>query len=271
MPLPINNLCKKVALVFIFFMLTFCKNEKIGENKRDYFEILHLVKMFYPDFQILRYEDLTNDLRDYLKEIQLNEHPGWIRDDFNGDGINDYATLLWKKEIKKDGKVYRYNKFVIFISKDKNLVPLEIFEENYEDIYETNKCIPFQYRKSHTDIFLRTGSDEECHYEKFEGGLTTIGNRKIPVVKLEGDCIPENIRHSGVCGLYLTWGYSWYLDKIPAGELVKHTEAFEVEPGEPEEVILKFPAVEFILFESASSVYYWDEETQKIKVIPTSD
>lgn len=236
-------------------------------------EILRLVKRFYPDFQIVQNKDLDQDLQDFLREKHLDNHPTWIKSDFNGDGINDYAVLLWKKEIKKKGLVHYYRKFVIFVSKNKSVSPVVIYEDEYENISETNECIPLEYRKSKKEIFLQWGSDEECKHFGVRGNFTTVGKRRVPVVKVEPSCIPESIKKNISCGFYIPWRLSilWYLREVPAGNLIKHTKAFAPPPGKPEEVFLKFPAVEWNFFERAAFVIFWDLEKKGFESIQTVD
>lgn len=59
-----------------------------------------IAKSHYPDYAILRLEDLNEDLQAHLRFNYGNAQPGYVKDDFDGDGFMDYALLLLKNEAK---------------------------------------------------------------------------------------------------------------------------------------------------------------------------
>lgn len=63
------------------------------------------------------------------------------------------------------------------------------------------------------------------------------------------------------------WGF-WYIGLAPAKTVLKHTKAFEPEPGVPEEVELLNPGIKFYKAGSTMSVFYF--ENGEFKVIPVS-
>jgi hypothetical protein len=61
----------------------------------------------------------------------------------------------------------------------------------------------------------------------------------------------------------------WYISLMPAGTVVKHTEAFAPINNEPNEIKLKYPAVEYFKAGSFMSVFYF--ENGEFHSIPVTD
>ncbi|MDI6756390.1 MAG: hypothetical protein QME32_00035 [Endomicrobiia bacterium] len=126
------------ALLFIFVpFLIICQNVEARQKNTMPSAVLFLAKHFYPGWEIFQYSNLSNSSQNWSKDVP---HPGWVKADFNGDAVNDYAVLLFKK-IREDVKV----KFVIFLSTAtrKTLEPIVIMEEYYDTYLFSNMYLAF--------------------------------------------------------------------------------------------------------------------------------
>ena len=93
-------------------------------------EVLFLAKRHYPDFEIIRPDDLNDGLKKWFKESYPDKYPGYVKADFNGDTEDDYAVFLTKK--LRD--IYKYKvKLVVFLSSaKKGFKPIVISEDDYD-------------------------------------------------------------------------------------------------------------------------------------------
>jgi hypothetical protein len=65
--------------------------------------VLNVIKKKCSNCKVITLNDLVDEAREEFIELYPKANPGWIKGDFNGDGLLDYAVLLYNKET---GKVY---------------------------------------------------------------------------------------------------------------------------------------------------------------------
>jgi len=53
-----------------------------------------IISTYYPHHTLVQLKDLNEDVQEYFSEKYPNSHPGCIKEDFDGDGVVDYALLL---------------------------------------------------------------------------------------------------------------------------------------------------------------------------------
>jgi hypothetical protein len=63
--------------------------------------ISSVVSRYYPGYSVVGTKDLDRDVQDYLREEHRDSDPGCIEEDFDGDGLQDYAVLIQRKERAK--------------------------------------------------------------------------------------------------------------------------------------------------------------------------
>jgi hypothetical protein len=81
-----------------------------------------IAEKHYPNYRIVRLEDLDKDVREYFARAYPNGHPGCVEEDFDGDGLLDYALLL-RTEV--DGKTTE--KVVVLRGRgDQSFVPINL-------------------------------------------------------------------------------------------------------------------------------------------------
>lgn len=273
----------KYLFVFLLFNLLtiYCSASKLDEHQSELKKknkillpenIMYEINKVCPNCMIASLDDLDIETRDEFVELTSDNTPGIVQGDFDANGLVDYAVLVWKEETSGKGSIQHIEKLIVFMRYNKeNIKSRILFENSYEDKYRTDPCIPERLRKSRKDVFLRFGTEEECKFEGFSEGYTTLGKRRVPVVILTGDCIPKEFVNSGACGIFITHGLSMFLTYVPAGKVIKRTKAIELSPGEPDKVTLKFPGIEFIISGQSSRVFYWDEKKKSFNVIWSSD
>lgn len=184
----------KISIVIVFLNLSFlslvtAQEGSVVQNRSKNIKntiilppdnVLSAIKKICPNCKVVTVNELADEAREEFLEIHPNANPGWIIGDFNGDGLNDYAVLLYEK--KKD-KIYQ-----------KLLVLLAINENTF--------------------------------------------TRKTIVKEYEGD-------------------FYWYIGVMPAGKVIRHTMAFAPDKNTPNEVVLKYTAIEYYKAGSSMSVFYF--------------
>lgn len=63
--------------------------------------VLNAIKKNCRNCKLVTLNDLVDEAREEFLELYPNANPGWITGDFNGDGLSDYAVLLYNKEKEK--------------------------------------------------------------------------------------------------------------------------------------------------------------------------
>ncbi len=66
-------------------------------------DVLSSVNKYCPKYSIVSLNDLADEARSEFLGMSPHGNPGWVKGDFNGDGLIDYALLLRNKE---NGKNY---------------------------------------------------------------------------------------------------------------------------------------------------------------------
>lgn len=85
-----------------------------------------IVKKYYPNYTIAQLKDLDKDLQEYFTDTFGDAHPGCIEEDFDGDGVTDYALLLLS-ESKVEGKLIE--KLIVLRGKgEQKFIPIELEE-----------------------------------------------------------------------------------------------------------------------------------------------
>lgn len=92
-----------VTVVPIVLCLCFYAIDSLAFTKRPICDdsITLIVKKFYPNYSIVQLKDLDKDVQEYFTKTYGDAHPGCIKEDFDGDGLSDYALLL---RTKRNGK-----------------------------------------------------------------------------------------------------------------------------------------------------------------------
>jgi hypothetical protein len=54
------------------------------------------ISAYYPDYVLVKLRDLNKDVQEYFAQRYPKSDPGCIKEDFDGDGVFDYALLLRK-------------------------------------------------------------------------------------------------------------------------------------------------------------------------------
>jgi hypothetical protein len=97
-------------------------------------EYLKLIKNNFPNYILLRIDDLNSFTKPYFKEHYSGLNPSLIHLDFNGDGHLDYAFLLRNKD-SKDAKTI----FAVFLNNGKG--NYELIHQRKDDIYRDDTFI----------------------------------------------------------------------------------------------------------------------------------
>lgn len=83
-----------IVLCLCFYAIDFLASTKglvCEEN------VTLIVKKYYPNYSIVQLKDLDKDVQKYFIETYRDARPGCIKEDFDGDGLSDYALLLRAK------------------------------------------------------------------------------------------------------------------------------------------------------------------------------
>ena len=121
---------KLTAIVLMIFIVTFLVNAVASDKKpliKDWgCKNLsnNLIKEYYPNYTLVQLKDLDNDLQEYFTATYHNSHPGCIQEDFDGDGLADYALLLRAKT--KDKTIERIS--VLKGKKEQSFISINLDE-----------------------------------------------------------------------------------------------------------------------------------------------
>jgi hypothetical protein len=82
----LQKISVRLTVIFMFISVCGCLTELRGPNV--------LLGTYYPNHRIVAIKDLNQDVQQYFREEYVDSDPGCIEEDFDGDGIVDYALLL---------------------------------------------------------------------------------------------------------------------------------------------------------------------------------
>lgn len=83
-----------------------------------------IISTYYQHHTLVELRDLNEDVQEYFIEKYPNSHPGCIKEDFDGDGLVDYALLL-RTNIK--GRIIE--RLVVLKGKNgKEFIPIDLDE-----------------------------------------------------------------------------------------------------------------------------------------------
>ena len=144
-----NQICLFSILFALFFLV-----RPIGAEER----VLSIVKSLYPGYKLITINDFDDLDKDFLLNTRINNNPGYVEADFDGNDLNDFAMILNKNSRKgaifsvalqtrkneyKTYEILRYKSTVdpicVFLLKPKTLIlPTDAFNAG-------NRSITLQY------------------------------------------------------------------------------------------------------------------------------
>ncbi|CAB1059474.1 hypothetical protein D1BOALGB6SA_4236 [Olavius sp. associated proteobacterium Delta 1] len=80
-----------------------------------------LINEYFPNYDLLEYQDLDFFGKDCFEEYRSKYNPGIVNRDFNGDSLNDFAFLLKDVKSNSDDVI-----FAIFLKQSKDNYKLTI-------------------------------------------------------------------------------------------------------------------------------------------------
>jgi hypothetical protein len=85
-----------------------------------------IISTYYPHHTLVQLRDLNEDVQEYFAEKYPNSHPGCIKEDFDGDGLVDYAFLL-----RTNIKGIIIERWVVLKGKNgKEFIPIDLDESD---------------------------------------------------------------------------------------------------------------------------------------------
>ncbi len=138
--------------------------------------IMPFIEKYFPGWYVLEYKFLDRNLKKFLDENMVTNSPGWLIEDFNSDGLYDYAILIYRiDEIAQEIET----KLVVFFQKEKfkyaepmllnekHLTP-ELFISTYLKLVPAGTPI-IKKKKSiigHKKVILEYPAFQIIHYPK---------------------------------------------------------------------------------------------------------
>jgi hypothetical protein len=93
--------------------------------------VLDTIKKLCSSCKVVTLNALANEAREEFIEYHPNANPGWVKGDFNGDGLLDYAVLLYKKE---KGTIYQ-RLIVLLATAEKTFTVKTLVKSHEGDFY----------------------------------------------------------------------------------------------------------------------------------------
>ncbi len=95
--------------------------------------ILSIVKEYCSNCAIVSLNDLADEAKSEFLDMYPNGNPGWVKGDFNGDGITDYALLLSYKEGNNT-----FLRLVVLLSSGNKYIISKLIERQGDSLWYIN-------------------------------------------------------------------------------------------------------------------------------------
>ena len=89
--------------------------------------VLNAIRNICRNCELVTLNDLVEEAREEFLGLHPNANPGWITGDFNGDGLIDYAVLLYSK-----GKGKIYTRLIVLLATRDKTFTVKALVKSYE-------------------------------------------------------------------------------------------------------------------------------------------